>query len=277
MVLEIEISSLQSFKGEVMTDCAAIVARYKHLRRLGIQLNDDMVKTLSREVLDEGAQKIGILKNGLFVFETEDQTSVLMDYCLYNVSRRGLNAVQRYLAETPPPDDSDEMFVLRARATSRYSIFIVQKVIAGVGVELLDIFREDKLLVVDMGFAQTARPGLTLASRVACLGDYWMTGGAGLPIKDASIGKLKSRLKKAIGSAEPDWDNMPADKESVFVAAIVRTCLEGDEAVNMHYADTAELPDERGAMPPLRKAASVGRNDPCPCGSNKKFKKCCGR
>jgi len=24
-------------------------------------------------------------------------------------------------------------------------------------------------------------------------------------------------------------------------------------------------------------AASVGRNDPCPCGSGKKYKKCCGR
>jgi len=26
-----------------------------------------------------------------------------------------------------------------------------------------------------------------------------------------------------------------------------------------------------------RVAPSVGRNDPCPCGSGKKFKKCCGR
>ena len=25
----------------------------------------------------------------------------------------------------------------------------------------------------------------------------------------------------------------------------------------------------------LRKAEDVGRNDPCPCGSGKKFKKCC--
>lgn len=29
----------------------------------------------------------------------------------------------------------------------------------------------------------------------------------------------------------------------------------------------------RVAMPPVIK---VGRNDPCPCGSGKKFKKCCG-
>jgi preprotein translocase subunit SecA len=30
---------------------------------------------------------------------------------------------------------------------------------------------------------------------------------------------------------------------------------------------------------PKRNAASdkVGRNDPCPCGSGKKYKKCCGR
>ena len=27
---------------------------------------------------------------------------------------------------------------------------------------------------------------------------------------------------------------------------------------------------------PVRKAAKVGRNDPCPCGSGKKYKKCCG-
>ena len=26
-----------------------------------------------------------------------------------------------------------------------------------------------------------------------------------------------------------------------------------------------------------RQAAKVGRNDPCPCGSGKKYKKCCGK
>lgn len=28
---------------------------------------------------------------------------------------------------------------------------------------------------------------------------------------------------------------------------------------------------------PLRIAQPRGRNDPCPCGSGKKYKKCCGR
>ncbi|MCK5597963.1 MAG: SEC-C domain-containing protein [Candidatus Eisenbacteria sp.] len=28
---------------------------------------------------------------------------------------------------------------------------------------------------------------------------------------------------------------------------------------------------------PVKKGKKVGRNDPCPCGSGKKYKKCCGR
>ena len=27
----------------------------------------------------------------------------------------------------------------------------------------------------------------------------------------------------------------------------------------------------------VRKEKKIGRNDPCPCGSGKKYKKCCGR
>jgi preprotein translocase subunit SecA len=35
---------------------------------------------------------------------------------------------------------------------------------------------------------------------------------------------------------------------------------------------------ERGKKKPVRRTeAKVGRNDPCPCGSGKKYKKCCGR
>ncbi len=35
--------------------------------------------------------------------------------------------------------------------------------------------------------------------------------------------------------------------------------------------------DGSGAQPKERQKKKVGRNDPCPCGSGKKFKKCCGK
>ncbi|MDR2051906.1 MAG: DnaJ domain-containing protein [Treponema sp.] len=38
-----------------------------------------------------------------------------------------------------------------------------------------------------------------------------------------------------------------------------------------------EDPDSRPPQPVLRTQPKIGRNDPCPCGSGKKYKKCCGR
>jgi len=33
----------------------------------------------------------------------------------------------------------------------------------------------------------------------------------------------------------------------------------------------------QGEAAPIRRAQTVGRNDPCPCGSGRKFKRCCGQ
>ncbi|MGO5053606.1 SEC-C metal-binding domain-containing protein [Lachnospiraceae bacterium LCP25S3_G4] len=38
-----------------------------------------------------------------------------------------------------------------------------------------------------------------------------------------------------------------------------------------------ELYKEQKASGTIRKEKKVGRNDPCPCGSGKKYKKCCGK
>jgi preprotein translocase subunit SecA len=34
--------------------------------------------------------------------------------------------------------------------------------------------------------------------------------------------------------------------------------------------------DGEGPRQPVHKERKAGRNDPCPCGSGKKYKKCCG-
>jgi preprotein translocase subunit SecA len=39
--------------------------------------------------------------------------------------------------------------------------------------------------------------------------------------------------------------------------------------------DDAPIPD--APVERARRDEAVGRNDPCPCGSGKKYKKCCGK
>ena len=57
--------------------------------------------------------------------------------------------------------------------------------------------------------------------------------------------------------------------------------VEVKEAVNLRLArhELEPLFDSDGELiedPPVNKTQKVGRNDPCLCGSGKKYKKCCG-
>src|SRR5262249_51022275 len=98
----------------MMTQHAELLARYQHLRQVGLQLNNRLVQTLSRNVLDEGGQRLGILQKNVLTLDSEDEVAVLMDYCIHDVRPQGANAIERYLAESPPPPDSDEMLLLQA-------------------------------------------------------------------------------------------------------------------------------------------------------------------
>ena len=40
---------------------------------------------------------------------------------------------------------------------------------------------------------------------------------------------------------------------------------------------TVDGPEEDKPREPYVKGETVGRNDPCPCGSGKKYKHCCGK
>jgi preprotein translocase subunit SecA len=55
---------------------------------------------------------------------------------------------------------------------------------------------------------------------------------------------------------------------------------QGAEEQPAQFAAAAEATDEKKSAPTqqtIRNAKEVGRNDPCPCGSGKKYKKCCGK
>ncbi|MFC1705359.1 YchJ family protein [Planctomycetota bacterium] len=73
----------------------------------------------------------------------------------------------------------------------------------------------------------------------------------------------------------------PQDEEgSVTFSASYR-----QHGKTVDHTENAQFEKEDGAWrflssatPPFRRSApKVGRNDPCPCGSGKKYKRCCGR
>ena len=71
-------------------------------------------------------------------------------------------------------------------------------------------------------------------------------------------------------------EELEGDPTSMLLFALEK--LTGKKAADVPRAKPRLSPMPRLTLPrqPERKQ-KVGRNDPCPCGSGKKFKKCCGR
>lgn len=80
------------------------------------------------------------------------------------------------------------------------------------------------------------------------------------------------------------FENMIAaiedDVAKFVMKAEIENNLEREEVIQGQT--TAHQPKEgdeekQAKKKPVRKAVDIGRNDPCYCGSGKKYKNCCGR
>src|SRR3712207_4154571 len=61
-----------------------------------------------------------------------------------------------------------------------------------------------------------------------------------------------------------------------YIYRVENIKLREEEMQQLTYSGGEEEPNQRPSSPRKRTEAKVGRNDPCPCGSGKKYKKCHG-
>jgi SEC-C motif len=261
------------------------VERYKQLRACAAELNHRVLEVLPREAILEMGRALGILRQGVLMFDTEDMTCVLMDCCLFDWLRDGVNAMEKYRHDHASQLDTDESCLLQAYGRAQYRILRPEAVHRGAGLDCYDLLSRERLFLMDVGLSLSAQPGAPmLASRTVPVDSYWMTTGAALPITDRETGKAIIRKLE-----EFDRDGISLQAREVSLA-ITRTCLDCGAAEHVGYEqveafEESEEFEETGESEafvdvPSYQAPAVsrrvaGRNDPCPCGSRKKYKRCC--
>ncbi len=248
----------------------AILCDYQELRRKSVAVNTRLVESLNKDDIGAAAAALGILHGKHIDLETEDELSVVMDYAIHNLFHDGRNAVDRLLENNLFAEDSPEFRLLEAMQKSHFTLFDVTLPIPGFGVRGLDGPAKTPITIVDVGFSTTAEPGLVLATRLFSPGEgWWMTTGAALPLSDKAVDRMlrefNSHLRKT--GQEP-----PAPERERIIR---RACIAAGASHRISYADPGQA-SARPIAPVRRDSAKVGRNDPCPCGSGRKFKKCCG-
>ena len=243
-------------------DYKAFVLDYQRLRSVSIEVSNAIIETLAGGDFKTAARHLGILQGETIVFDTEDESSVLMDYAIHDIYQDGSNATSRFLQTEPYTKGSNELCLLRSMQTSHFALLQAKEVIPGVGVLAVDLQRNTPILLIDINFSNNAEPGLMLATRIHSPGEgWWMTTGAALPVNHQAFKEIQNQL----------GNYSSTDEDPARNAMILRACLSAGASNQIGYAPIPAAPGH-----PLAVASKAGRNEPCPCGSGKKYKKCCG-
>jgi hypothetical protein len=271
-----------------MMDRAGLLAEYRRLREVSRSLHNRLIKQIPKPVLTASAERLGLLSPGpgrhgeeVLLLEDEYEISVLMDYCLYHGRQAGggRTVIERMVAEAPPAAGSDEELLLQAMQDARFSVFAVEEAVPGLGVHVRDLLRDEPLFVVDIGFSQTAAPGLMLAGNVISLPGLSMTTGAMLPVDRPIVEDLVEHLPGRFAtSTVGQFRQLPPNDQSELAAFVIHACMAGGAASYVEARDVKmplEPPLPHGPRP--RAARRHPRNALCPCGSGQKYKRCCGK
>lgn len=218
------------------------VERYRRLRALSVELGHRIVQTIPKHGFEEVGDAIGVRRNGILLFDSEDMAGVLADCCLYDWFENGKNLVQRYAETYPATPGTDEAYLLNAYTRADYRILMVESAVPDAGIHCTDALNNDRLFVMDLGLSHSLGGGGVIATRTIPLGEYWMTGGAGLPINS------EMARRNALGGIVRR-KNESFEAPGSFALAIVRGCLSADAADWVRY-ESSEAKSKKARIEP---------------------------
>jgi len=155
---------------------------------------------------------------------------------------------------------------------SFYTIVQVENVLPGVGAIVNDSMGYRQFLLVDMGLGKTAAKGMALATRLLPFEDFVTTSGAALPVDQEMLEEIFDYAYQHYVTDDGEYIDVDIKQKADLTAAIIRICLEGNASDYIKYEDA----ENESVTSPLHRGIHIGRNDLCPCGSGKKYKRCCG-
>jgi len=251
-----------------------LVDRYKNFRVVNRDLHSALLNYLPKKVLNKCAQKLGISESGTFVLQEEHELDVLIDYCIYDYREDGENAVSRYVKDNTPTPGSDEHAVLKAMLESYHSLIQAESIVEKVGIWAYDLLNNRRFLLIDIGFSKTIEKDYVFAARMIPFEDFVMTSGAALPVDAESLIQITDLLTEQFDGGPDKFRDFTLEQRANLTASIINICLDANASSQITYKDIGAEPQ---IIPFPSTNSRIGRNDPCPCGSGKKYKRCCGR
>jgi hypothetical protein len=162
-----------------------------------------MDKCLDRTTLKKSAKLLGISKGDKFFFDSEDETSVLMDFALNDYRYVNRNIIEKY-QEKFGGTDQIEKNILNALTNSYTSLFKIVTIKPWeITLELKDLLNDkvDNIKLTDIAFSSSLpKKDLLIFTRIISFKDFNMTGGVSFIFPADKTNFLIKQYNKKISS-----------------------------------------------------------------------------
>ncbi|WP_424358722.1 hypothetical protein [Methanocella sp. MCL-LM] len=171
------------------------LAEYDLYKKKSMELNNKLMeKVLDRDGLGKAAEQLGIVKDGVMVFKSDQEPDILMDFALYECRTDGRTPVQRYVEQYGGADEIEKE-VLAGLLASYTSLFRVTAISKEDGtVDLEDVMRNHgHVQITDRGLSMSFPKQTLLFLRIVPLKGFNKASGFFFAFRE----DVKSRMMRA--------------------------------------------------------------------------------
>lgn len=253
--------------------------KYKRIRKIGVPLLTEVGKVLPTPLILQAARDLEMLgkDNKTLILDDEDEISFILDRAIHDIPWPMQRWIEHICEHNLQEYTFEQQSLLRAHQQPTFSLYEVLGADPGRGIHLRDVFNHHELFLMDIGLGGTAQTGHLLATRVIEVDGIHFTSGAAVPFSPGDKDRLARHFSGLFKRGTMTWEEMMRKYAPYFL-----TEYKKGERIIMFSEATEELnrandglEDEEGQAAGRRQREKVGRNDSCPCGSGKKYKKCC--
>jgi len=160
------------------------INKYKKYREIGKVLNHKIIdRFVDKEIILQSGKLLGLVKRDTLITDDESDITALMDFTINEYQINGKKMVQLYKEKVLIENNIEEE-ILDALIKSYTSLFKIADINHKDNKLFFDDLlntNSDPIELIDIGFSQTASPGLLIFLRLVPFADFNITGGYGFP------------------------------------------------------------------------------------------------
>ncbi len=211
-------------------------------------------------LLDESAMVLGLLVDGQLDLRGQHELGAVYEFALYEIRRDGETAIERYVRTHPPDLSSRDGRLLRALAEARTSVFLIDGVEEGVGIQLHDMLGGPPAFVAEEAYGNSFFLGERFCGRLATVDDVTLSVGGFMPLDVMAMEEILYDLVERFPDSPVDTlHTLSGDDRTDAAIIIARAGMESmdwlaaqalEDEIALEAMNELDVPLIADALPP---------------------------